>query len=632
MPNWKKNVRHISDGEPVDSGVASRPDKALEGNLQYLKDLVDATQLGEVLVIRDATVDSSVLVGQPVHWNALTGQFEKALAAVESDAESKTTSPKASSEVIGIVQSKANSTLADIVTMGWVTVDLSNAVDSEVIAGRYYLSSAEAGKLTKQRPPVSVPVLFADGLGKALVLPVTRNFLNDHIHYSFELEPRPAGDHYHTSGRHEITNPDSSQKGWLPADHSSFNGKAPGKAVFGYNLAAHSELNAIWPPLPITAAAITWDKGDNNNNQTIGGVDIPLGLEGLCHIDANGIWWMSDCDGDVPWPAALLDSSSSSSSWAEDGYGSLDSEGSWSSSSVAPGSSESWFLPECDRFDKMRVILHFAKMTFGTDKSVVTSLQPAEGSPIKVENCAGEAGTTGDLFLDLSLELEVVDAALEGYQVVKNVTSSQYQRGPVVEGLFAGGDTVLTSSSQLTVGSDTLHQGRVTVTVPTDVANRELMPQIVRLDDVVERYYDGIPYLGFIPGRESSVRLRFHIPPVGLSSTQQMTLRAAIIGKTAGTLDTLTVSYRKITRGTGTAVDLPTAALNEVTMGASDFVSGVAVAANQYVEISSSSFPLVPGTEGYIVGGDTLLVTITRPAANSYAGELGLLRVGAVFN
>jgi hypothetical protein len=629
MPNWKKNVRHIVDGEPVSSGVAGRPDKALEGNLQYLKDLVDATQLGEVLVIRDATVESSVLVGQPVHWNAATAQFEKALAAVEPDAESKTTSPKASAEVIGIVQSKTNATLADIVTMGWVTIDLANAVDDEIIAGRYYLSSAEAGKLTKQRPPVSVPVLFTDGLGKALVLPITRNFLNDHIHYSFELEPRPAGDHYHTSGRHEITNPDASQKGWLPAAHSSFNGKAPGKAVFGYNLAAHAELEANWPPLPITAVSIIWDKGDNNNNQTIGGVDIPLGLEGLCQVDANGIWWMSDCDGDVPWPEALLDSSSSASSWAEDGYGSLDSEGSWSSSSVSASSSESWFIPECDRFDRMRVVLNFAKMTFGTDKSIVTSLQPAEGSPIKVENCAGEAATTGDLFLDLSLELSVVDAALEGYQVVKNVTSTEYQRGPVVEGLFAGGDAVLTSSSQLTVGSDTLHQGRVTVTVPIDVTDRELMPQIVRLDDVVERYHDEIPYLGFIAGRESSVRFRFHVPPVGLSSVQQMKLRVAIIGRFAAELPDLTVSYRKIVRGTATPAALPTTALNEVTLG---FDPTITVAANQYVEVESALFPVVPGTEGYIVGGDTILVTITRSAADAYTGELGLLRVGAVFN
>jgi hypothetical protein len=629
MPNWKKNIRHITSGEPVSSGVAGRPDKALEGNLQYLKDLVDATQLGEVLVIRDATVESSVLVGQPVHWNAITAQFEKALAVVEPDAESNTTSPKASAEVIGIVQSKANSTLADIVTMGWVTIDLSNAVDAEIIAGRYYLSSAEAGKLTKQRPPVSVPVLFTDGLGKALVLPVTRNFLNDHIHYTFELAPRPAGDHYHTSGRHTITNPDVSQKGWLPADHSSFNGKAPKKAMFGYNLAAHSELESVWPPLPITAAAITWDQGDNNNNQTIGGVDIPLGLDGLCHLDSNGIWWMSDCDGDIPWPEDLVDSSSSAASWAEDGYGSLDSEGSWSSSSISSSSSASWFNPECPRFDKMRVLLHFAKMTFGTDKSVVTSLQPADGSPIKVQNCAGEDATTGDLFLDLSLELSVIDSELEGYQVVKNVTGTEYQRGPIVEGLFAGGDAVLTSTKQLTVGADTLHQGRVTVTVPMDVASRELTPQIVRLDDVVERYYDEVPYLGFLAGRTSSVRLRFHIPPIGLSAIQQMKLRVAILGRFADTLPDLTVTYRKIIRGTATPADLPTTALNEVALG---FNPAIAVGTNQYVEVESDLFPVVPGTEGYIVGGDTILITITRSAGDAYTGELGLLRVGAVFN
>ena len=628
MPNWKKNIRHIVDGEPVSSGVAGRPDKALESNLQYLKDLVDATQLGEVLVIRDATVESSVLVGQPVHWNAITGQFEKALAVIESDAESKTMSPKAAAEVIGIVQAKANATLADIVTMGWVEIDLSNAIDDEIIAGRYYLSSAEAGKLTKQRPPVSVPVLFTDGLGKALVLPITRNFLNDHIHYSFELTPQPAGDHYHTSGRHEITNPDSSQKGWLPADHSSFNGKAPGKAVFGYNLAAHSELKAIWPPLPITAVAITWDKGDNDNNQTIGGVDIPLGLEGLCHVDANGIWWMSDCDGDVPWPEDLVDSSSSSSSWAADGYGSLDSEGSWSSSRDSSSSSESWFLPECPRFDRMRLILHFAKMSFGTDKSVVTSLQPAEGSPIAVENCEGVAATTGDLFLNLSLELSVTDAALEGYQVVKDVSGTEYKRGPVVEGLLAGGNAELASDTTLTTVDGTLYQGRVTVTVPPDISGRELTPQIVRLDDVVERYYDEVPYLGFIAGRASSVRFRFHVPPTGLSDPATIKLRVMILGRVAGTLPDLSISYRKIPRedpATDPAA-LPTTetTLTWATPGGPPAGPGsITFTANQYAEVESTAFP----TDA----GDTILVTIGRSVVDAYTGELGLLRVGAVF-
>jgi hypothetical protein len=66
-----------------------------------------------------------------------------------------------------------------------------------------------------------------------------------------------------------------------------------------------------------------------------------------------------------------------------------------------------------------------------------------------------------------------------------------------------------------------------------------------------------------------------------------------------------------------------------VTLG---FDPTITVAVNQYVEVESDLFPVTPGTEGYIVGGDTILVTITRSAVDAYAGELGLLRVGAVFN
>lgn len=620
MPNWINNIKHITTGESVSAGVAGRAAKALEGNLQYLKDLVDSTQLGQVLVIRDVTVASTVEVGQPVYWNDRTAKFEAALAAAEGVTSPTTMGTKTSAEVIGVVKEKKNATLADIVAMGWVALDLSNAIDEEITAGRYYLSSATAGKLVKQRPPVSVPVLYSDGLGNALVMPITRNFLNDHIHYSFELEVRPAGDHSHVThtDRHVITNPDPSQKGWLPADHASFDGKAPKTAMFGYNLAAHPELERIWPPLPIGAVSIIWDKGDNDDAQSIGGVDIPLGVTGLAVIDSNGIWWMSDAAGDVPWPEDIV---TQSSSIVSDGYEELDSDGFYSSSS---GTSE--WIPESPRFDRMRLVLNFVRMTFATDKTVVTSLQPEEDSPITVKNCDGEVAITGDLHLGLDLNLAINDAELEGHQVIKTVVDSEYQRGPVVEGIFAGsGDITLTSDKTLDVSGDTLYQGRITISRDLDVLNRELFPQIVRLDDVVERYFEEVPYLGFIAERSSSVRFRFNIPPSGLGATPTLSLRVVLIGRegpafaAATALPALTMSYRRVARPT-TATALPTSD----TVLTFDTAAHSLTAANQYIEVSSSGITTIEE-------GDTLLVTISRGAVDTYAGEVGIVRLGAIF-
>ena len=50
-----------------------------------------------------------------------------------------------------------------------------------------------------------------------------------------------------------ITDADDNLAGWLPADHASFNGKAPHGAQFGYNFKQHSSLANSWPPLPMAS-------------------------------------------------------------------------------------------------------------------------------------------------------------------------------------------------------------------------------------------------------------------------------------------------------------------------------------------------------------------------------------------
>jgi hypothetical protein len=164
MPSgYRQNVRHTQDGEEVKGAVASRAAKDLEQNTNNLKDRIDAAEIGESLFMRGATLEPDASIGMPVYWNEDTSQWERAFAAVESDAESGTLVASETAFVGGIVFCKENSTSGDILLMGKAdfsaTFDLTAAVDGDVDAGAYYLSSQESGKLVQQRPAVSVFVL-----------------------------------------------------------------------------------------------------------------------------------------------------------------------------------------------------------------------------------------------------------------------------------------------------------------------------------------------------------------------------------------------------------------------------------------------------------------------------------------
>lgn len=609
MSGWRRNVRHIQTGEPVSAGVAGRPDRALEQRTAHLKEVLDASALGAAIFDVDATLDPTVLEGQPVFWNAETQRYEAALAGVEPDAESSVLVPTAASDCDGLLYVKRSAALGDVVLYGLVKLpSLTNAIGDTIAAGRYYLSSSEAGKLVAQRPPVSVSVCKVLGAKETcdddpwvIVGPQMRDFLEDHIHYSFELECVPSGTHtppLTEDDRHEISDADVTIKGWLPADHASFGGNAPARAAFGYNLAAHPELEQVWPPIPLSAVSVFWDKGQNRAGAAL----VPAGLAGLVVCDAHGIWWMSDCYGDVPWPTAYDNTVSSSSSES-------------SLSSDAP--------PECPRDETMRIVVAYAQMVYATDRSVVTSLAPAEGSPIVVTNCDGEVALTGALELGFDLNTAIETETELGSSVVKEITDEfKIKRGKVLEGLIPGSESVTLTSETTRLedpddeDSETVYQGVVTIDVNLEPVDRELAPQIVRLSDAVERLYKDTPYIGLPEGRDSSVRLRINIPPTGLPTSPEMTVRVVLFGRVTATLPELTMSYARITRPDGGAIALPTSDTSLT------FDAAEAVTLDEAIEVESAAFE--------VAAGDTVLVTIARDVDAGYAGEVGLIRIGGI--
>lgn len=600
--SWSQNIKHVTPGEPVQAGVVSRPDKVLENRTNYLKDRVDASDAGQALIDRAVTLAPSVLPGQPVFWNAAERRYERALAAVEIEPATQNFITQPTSDCVGICLHKHAETLGDVVLRGVVDLpELTNAVAGDITAGRYYLSSAEAGKLVKQRPPAGSFVCYVLGpkdsctaVPRVVVAPQQKDYVEEHIHYRVELVPAAAGTPTLTGNNYVILNPDVNLQGWLPADHAVFNGKAPTGAVFGYNLSAHTSLQNIWPPMPVQSVSVLWDKGAN----LVGATEVPLGADGLVTCDVNGIWWMSSCENDVPWP----------------------------SNPFTPNDT-------CPREELMRIFVVFIRMLVGNDRSVVTSLTPGAESPVVLTNCNSQNATTGDLNINLNLLTPINDAA--GSTVLKEIVDGKkFSAGVVAEGVFSTSDQLLLTGTQTRVlsaqekeefnltGDITLHQGVVKIDYTDLLVEREISPQIIRLSDTVERLYMDIPYLGFPAGQSSLMRLRFNLPDSNLGDNLQMKVRVRFFGRggtggTPATLPALYMTYRRLAKPTSAGTQLLPTDTNL------NFDSVVSLLIDHATERDSDSFA--------VIAGDTVLVTIGRPEndADVYP-EVGILRVTGI--
>lgn len=594
--SWTNKVEHVRDGEPVESRVDSRPTRALESQARYLKDRIDGIENRESLVITEAAVESDASLGMAVYWNGATSRFERALAEFKFNRENGVLETSPLSEVIGVVGYKHSSTIADVIIFGKYTLNIASVIDdsSSVTAGRYYLSGKTKGKLSKKPAIADVAVLHADGSGQVYVQPQLRDGPFNHVHYEFELSLEPCGDSPAPApgGTYSIINVDDGIKGWLPADHSSFNGLAPTGAAFGYNLSQHQALNNVFPPMPAESASVTLFKSETDGN----GVELPIGTTGLVYIDINGIWWMSDCYEDVPWSNYLGSSSMSQSS-----------------------------TPECPRDMSRKLLLRFAKSSYSLERTVVTSLDAVSGSGLSIIGCYdNKAANTGPLKIDLDLGLAILNDTALGSLVFKEVQSNKFKRGRVIEGLVAADNSVTMTATHTRLldpedpASDTVYQGIVTISAGAETSQRLLQPQVVRLSDAKERYYQDVMYLALPPSQASSLRLKVLVPHADtLSATPTLKLRLRILGRTSGTLPSLTLSYRVVPKPNGsTSEALPT------TDSSLSITTSYSVAADEY--ISRDSGPVS------VDGEDIVFFTISRASGDGYAGEVGLLEIVGV--
>jgi len=591
-------IQYIKENEPVAPGTANRPMSQLDQNLKYMIGLLEAANIGSTVYARSQNVVSTIQVGQPVFFNPATSRFEPAFATSESDSATGYLVVPNQSQVWGVVAEKLNSTLADILLFGYAKIDITAAVgtdldnDGNVPPGLWYLSGVSAGKLTRQSPPLSIPVCKTDNAGNVYVNPSFVDFLENHRHYVFDLTAMPAGQVTPPAAGdpHVITSADSDLPGWLPANDVVFEGKAPTGAKFGYNLAADAALQSVFPPVPLQSASVIMQRPsiyDTLAERKWYGQQL---LSDLVVVNRDGIWWMSDCYDEVPW-ATDLDTTVSMSS----------------------------VYTECDPASKpISVKLYFTRVGFATDNSSVTSLRSLDPR-IKVL-CAGKTDVafSGDLDIDLDLSLMNGPANVAGYSVLKtfNPVTNEFSSGKIVEGVYATSANVLLSGdTSFIAGGKTYYQGKIGVGVLSQ-PSRELSSQLVRLEGVTEESYP-VLYLGMPNDTATSYVVKFEVPG-DAPANSQLRFRPRILGKAAGTLPQLAVSYFK----TGRPVDglnIPITVVQAYTSLA--VVTVATVTANQAVEALSSAVEVDPG--------DIVYLRVTRnpsDPSDNYAGEVGIMQ------
>lgn len=595
-----RTYNYVKSRENVTAGVTNRAPRELQSYLESLAAELSAANLGHAIYSADAAVETGAKVGMPVYWNTTTNRYERAILAVEPRAASLTLLTLPSSRPQGIIKSKSEAGVCKVLLAGQDTIDLTEALqETPLTAGLYYLSMTTAGKLTKTRPPIACPILevLNTTSGLVFVRPQYFDAVDQRQPYRYEMVCLPAGEHVPPAGDdpHEITAADSTVEGWLPADDAIFDGKAPEGAVFGYNFS--TELRDAWPPLPLESAYLDFDRGED---PTLGFQGVSLGAPYAAIIDQNGIWWMSNCHGDVPWPTAY-----NSATMEESDF--IDSD---------PAT-------ECPRQTTMRMILWYSRPTFLSETSVVTSLVAAENSPISI-TCAtdGLAASRGPLEIDLDLDFTSAGDDTAGFLAFKSLTGSTFNRGPVLEGLIAGSGVTLESATTKTVGEDTVYQGIATLALNESSSFRDLDIEVLKHEGTIELSPGGVMAVALRAGKTSDVVGKFTVPISGIPSGLSMYFRFWIMGRVAGTLPAVTLSYRRIPRpspaSTPEALPLSDTSLDWATS------YEVAVEPNEYVEAQSDPFT--------VAAGDVVLFTFGRSDGDAYEGDIALLTIQAAWS
>lgn len=626
--SFDKPVAHVLADSEVTAANTSRPTRQLENRTNYLKERLDAIEAGQVLLRHGEPVTSECLDGQAIYWDTETNSYAQALAGAEVPTAHDELVCTPTSHCLGIVIRKESDNTGSLAIFGFVSLSpaqAANLFDGEIVPGPYYLSGVHPGKIVRQKPPVSIPVLHVLSLPGdcnssvlVCVRPQPANSLEDHVHYQFELAARPAGAHASPAEGelHTISTAATTVQGWLPVSAADSE-LVPDGAKFFYNLAAHPELLAAWPPLPVKSAVleIVQPQNDDIRVHTLGRIS-----DDFVTLDAHGIWWHSDCYNQVPWPTAIV----------------TENNGDVTTLPTSSG---------CPFTGDTRLILSFTKMTLATKDHVVTSLRPAADAPFTFENNYGEEATTGDLFAKMDFAAATISTDSTGSQVLKSIADDRFgfHAGRVTEGLVSRSAKLIVASnhSRLENPEDPagptnrlIHQGIVELSLDSETPEIDLSPQVIRLGDAVERHYRDVSYIAFPQNRTSGIHAKFYVPGQGIPENAQLRIRAWMFGLSTGPFPPLAMHYLRIANpaadGTtplpGTMQAVASNQFDIVTPSSTLGPGGTALPAEHVMQVTSNCDPAIAVTPG-----DIVFVRLTRDVADvGYADDVALVRISGI--
>lgn len=599
MANWRSQITLIRNGTSVDAPVTNVPLAQLAERTQYLYDRLNSASIGEGLVLSAVAISTDVELGDAVYYSFEDELYKPALAtAVDSESGQLRTADSA--YVRGVVVRKQTVNTADVLVAGLFRDFVPTDEDDVALTnGNYYLSAVTAGKLTSSRPAVAIYVGSVSD-GDFFAQPVSREVLEDHIHYRFALETNPCGTPYCAADNTtQLTSTDATIAGWLNANNEVFQSNAPTGAKFGYNWTVDPNLAAVWPPQPASSAYLELD-----------GVGV---APELVQIDRNGIWWMSECQDQLPWAPSCYSSSVANPE------------------SAGSSSSLNYDSQVCLTAER-RMTLWFTRLVSKTDQAVVTGVKAADGSPIVVSGCTNpdvSGFCTSRVTLDLNMDWQQT-AGTTGSLVVKGITgNTALQVGHVVEGARGIGLISISGTEDL---EDGYSAGLLTVDgLDPSAITRKLGVEVVALNGATESLYQNVlSYVGLPKSRVTSFIGKVQLPDMSFTvPTLDLVLWLAV--PTTGTppanvtLEYLLIDSASMARESSSSLNgggfntLPTTWSDAIDLNLEDVGEADA----------GSYFSIMPLTIE-VQSDQILLFRMSRSASDAYAGELAVINMFAV--
>lgn len=653
-------LNYIKSDEKVSAAVANRTTVELDLRTDSLKNRLDTSDLGQAIILWDAPLDTSTVVGSPVYWNDTTKQFELACAQAELSEKYKEYIKSECANCIGLVYKKESATSGHIVLSGVVTLPNIDQLFDATGSGKFYLGGIP-GQLTHNILNVCVPLGTIIGkFGECdpsyrVNINPALNDLWSHLHYAFYLRPT------YTS--------DTNVEGWMAVPSDDEN--APPDAIYKYNMLEGTLLKSVFPPMPIDACSIEIDW--NDLDESVGAKDIPVNCDNcMVRVTPYGIYWIDPNTSPIA-PATTItvaiEDATDGASWTPgdiirigsyqytvpanyrndvivsmivndvnsrggeiDGWSVSVSGSSLTSIALLKYSyDDRGILTETNNQSKvvrvlpnkriMREKFIMNKTQYSVGMSCVTSLQPYQNHPFEFVDCNGERSLVGDLYAKFTLhENPLYITTYDGYAMRRFNDNYRQEIVPEVNGIAVAGDTIAIDSnvSPLVIDNKAYHRGLTTITI-NPLNKAEIAPQIMKLGDALEREYDGIMYVGFPRDRISSILAKFEVPNT-FSGT--LYLSTMFFSSVAGTFPNISCEY-KIIPDCEEPQTLPQFVFMPLNWDTDDTSTSMQVAAYTAYKLNT--------VKVNVLAGDTIIFKLTRPNSDiAYTGDAGIIRINGI--